>query len=278
MKSKSGFKNWNKDKESKMKLNRKNKGIVSIVLFAITFMINMLGSSGFINGLNQKDISDKFNTLITPAGFTFSIWGIIYLLLFILLLIVFLKRDEKYYVSIINQTTYLFWFSCAFNALWIIAFSYELIGLSVVVILGLCFSLLLILKKLVAINKNGYFLAPLVFGIYSGWVFIASFVNIALFLNYLNLSFGNLSIERIYVVLLIIAVSLAMLLKNYHKNAIFNLPIAWGFFGILKALELKGIDKPIFNVLFVGIILLVLKSAFDFYRNNYSIIPNNKRG
>lgn len=260
-----------------MKLNRKNKSLISIILFAITLMINMLGSTGFINGLNQKDVSDKFSTLITPAGFTFSIWGIIYLLLFITLVILFIKRNEKYYASIINQISSLFWLSCFFNASWIIVFSYKLIGLSVVVILGLCFSLLLILRRLLIIHTPGKFFAPLVFAIYGGWVFTASFVNIALFLNYLNISFGSLAKETIYLVLLIMLVFLAILLQNYHKNAIFNLPIAWGFFGILKALELKEIATPISNVLLVGIILLVLKSVFDFYRNNYGVLPSRKR-
>lgn len=260
-----------------MELNRRNKVIISIVLFAITLMINMLGSSGFINGLNQKDISDKFSTLITPAGFTFSIWGIIYLLLFIVLVMMFLKRNEKYYVTIIRQITPLFWLSCVLNSLWIVVFSYQLISLSLLVILALCVTLLLILRRIFRADNKESALLPIAFAIYSGWVFIASFVNLALFLNYLKLDFNVFGKDKIYVLLVIIVVVLAMLLQNYHKNAVFNLSIAWGFFGILKALEIKGIETALSNVLFVGIILLVLKSAFDFYRNNYHVLPNNRR-
>ena len=55
--------------------------IVDFLAFGAMIFINFLGASGFFNGMSQAAISDHYPTLITPAGFTFSIWGIIYSLL-----------------------------------------------------------------------------------------------------------------------------------------------------------------------------------------------------
>lgn len=64
-------------------MTTKKKAILNVGLLLLTFLINFLGASGFINGISQADVSDKYHTLITPAGFTFSIWGIIYTLILV---------------------------------------------------------------------------------------------------------------------------------------------------------------------------------------------------
>lgn len=53
--------------------------IVAIIVITFSFAVSIPGSPFLINGMTQKDISDQFFTAITPAGFTFSIWSVIYL-------------------------------------------------------------------------------------------------------------------------------------------------------------------------------------------------------
>lgn len=64
-------------------MSTKFKAWSNVVLLLFTFFVNFLGGSGRINGMSQAAVSDKYNTLITPAGYTFSIWGIIYSLLLV---------------------------------------------------------------------------------------------------------------------------------------------------------------------------------------------------
>lgn len=55
---------------------------LNIIAFIVTIIINSLaGSTTFIGGQLTAQVSDANPTLITPAGYVFSIWGIIYLLL-----------------------------------------------------------------------------------------------------------------------------------------------------------------------------------------------------
>ena len=64
-------------------MNTKTKAWVNMGLFLLTLLINTLGAYGFINGSSQKEVSDTYQTLITPSPATFSIWGVIYTLLLI---------------------------------------------------------------------------------------------------------------------------------------------------------------------------------------------------
>ena len=62
-------------------ISTKAKSWINLIVFLITLILNYLTAYGFINGMSQKVVSNKYNTLITPAGFAFSIWGIIYSLI-----------------------------------------------------------------------------------------------------------------------------------------------------------------------------------------------------
>ena len=55
---------------------------LNLVAFVLMLLVNGLaGSTTILGGKNTAQISDANPTLITPAGYVFSIWGIIYVLL-----------------------------------------------------------------------------------------------------------------------------------------------------------------------------------------------------
>lgn len=66
--------------------------IANLLVFFMTLGVNYLGATGFFNGMDQSDISSKYQTLITPSGFAFSIWSVIYILVFATLVYLFIKR------------------------------------------------------------------------------------------------------------------------------------------------------------------------------------------
>ncbi|MHA6260087.1 tryptophan-rich sensory protein [Sporosarcina sp. CAU 1771] len=148
-----------------------------------TFGINYLGSSGFFNGMSQKDISDKYTTLLTPAGFAFSIWGVIYTLLFVTLVYFIVKSKDERVSKLVHMISPLFIISCVLNMGWIVLFSFEFMGLSTLFIIGMVIILLLIVEE---IYKNRsevpFVLAGISFTIYGSWVFIASILNTSIFL------------------------------------------------------------------------------------------------
>lgn len=253
------------------------KAWINGLFLAVTLVINTLGALGFINGLSQKEISDMFVTLITPSPSTFSIWSVIYSLLIISIIVMIVKKDDSYYKSAVNQISTLFWVSCILNIAWIVAFSYVQIELSVLFILGFVIILSLICQKLLKIQDRKRWLLPLSFGIYTGWLFIATVVNIAAMLVKLKWNGFGIAAEIWAIIILIIAILLVVAVLSKICNAVFPLPIAWAYFGIYQFLNapegFKGEFGLLQNIALAGMVILIALASIQFYRNRLSIIP-----
>ena len=111
-------------------------------------VMNGLAGTGVFDGRSVGDVSDKYNTLIAPAGYAFSIWGVIYLMLIMFVGYQWysyykLKQDAE-----IRQTG--IWLSLAniANGLWIVAWLSEAMGLSVLLIFTLLVSLIVLTVRL----------------------------------------------------------------------------------------------------------------------------------
>lgn len=255
----------------------KTKAWINLILFSITLGINFLGATGQINNLSQSDVSDRYHTLITPAGFTFSIWSVIYGLMLISILLMIVKHNERYYKKTIEATSFYLWVAFIANSLWIVSFSYLQIGISTIFIFIYLFSLMFIIKQLHSLNDTKRWVFPLTFGIHAGWVFIASVVNIAAFLVQIEWNGFGLSDELWAILIMIIAGLLALFVLLQVKNATFTLPIAWAFFGINQELQ-NTVQSTSLNILsLVLVAILSMAAIFLFIRNQYSISPINTR-
>lgn len=204
-------------------MDRTRKAWINGFFFIATLAINTLGAIGIINGLSQKQISDMYVTLITPSPSTFSIWSVIYLLLLISVVMMIVKKDDPYYQSAVEEITLLFRISCILNIAWIVAFSFVQIELSVLFILGFVVTLSLICQKLFKIQDKKRWLLPLSFGIYTGWLFIATVVNIAAALVKLKWNGFGIANDIWAIIILIVAVVLIILVLSRIRNAAFPL-------------------------------------------------------
>lgn len=249
---------------------------VNGIFFIVTLAVNALGAAGIINGFSQKEISDMYLTLITPAPSTFSIWSVIYILLLISIIVMIVKKDDPYYQKAIDEISGLFRFSCLLNIAWIVIFSFLLIELSTIFILGFVITLAMICTRLKKISDRKHFLLPLTFGLYTGWLFIATVVNVAASLVKLEWGGFGIAPEIWSIVTLIIAIILVLLVTLNLRNVIFPLPIAWAFFGIYRFLiapeGFNGEYELLQSVVIGGMIVLVLIAGLQLYRNKFSIL------
>lgn len=259
-------------------MNNTRKAWINGLFLAVTLAINALGAIGAINGLSQKQISDKYLTLITPSPSTFSIWGVIYSLLIISIFTMIIKNKTPYYQRAIGQLTVLFRLSCVLNIAWIVAFSYVQIELSVLFILGLVIVLSLICKQLLKIQENRRWLLPLSFGLYAGWLVIATVVNISAALVKLKWDGFGLSDETWAAIILVVAVLLVVGVQLNNRNAVFPLPVAWAYFGIYQFLKAPEGFNGQYNFLqvvsMVGMVVLIGTAAIQLYRNHFSLLPS----
>lgn len=259
-------------------MKRTHKVWMNVLFLATTMIINILGALGVVNGLSQKQVSDMYPTLITPSPITFSIWSVIYFLLIISFVSMVLKKENTYYQHIIDQISILFWVSCLFNMAWIVAFSYVQIELSVVFITGLVITLSLICQKLLGLQAGKHWLLPLSFGLYTGWLFIATVVNIAAVL--VKLKWNRFGIaESIWAsIILIFALILVIFILSKIQNAVFPLPVAWAYFGIYQFLAAPegygGNFVMLQTVALVGMAVLIGAAAIKLFRNQFALLPN----
>lgn len=116
------------------------------VLFTIVmFVVNYLAVSLPINSITTSTLSDNLSTLITPAGFTFGVWSLIYLGITIVTLLVVLKK-----IIVPRKIMIRYSISALANALWIVARHYQNLHLSMILMLVILISLIIIntsLKK-----------------------------------------------------------------------------------------------------------------------------------
>ena len=262
-------------------MNKVKNAWINLVFLLATLAINTLGAIGIINGLSQKQISDMYVTLITPGPATFSIWSVIYSLLLISMIVMIAKKNDAYFQKATEELSTLFRVSCLLNIAWIIAFSYVLVEISSLFILGFVVTLALLGIKLLKIREGRRWLLPLSFGLYSGWLFIATVVNFAAALVKLKWNGFGLSPEVWAIIMLSIAILLLIAVLLKLRNAVFPLPVAWAYLGIYQFLMsdagFKGTYATLPIVAIAGMSVLVIVAIIQFVRNGFSILPKQPK-
>ena len=176
--------------------------ILNILGFTGTILINALANILPINGKNTGELSDLYPNLFVPVGLTFSIWGIIYLMLLAFTIFqtknIFRKDNENSYF--IEKINYFFFISCIANTAWIFAWHFQQISLSLIIMFILLISLIIIYKKLeigiTSRSKMEKYLVHLPFSIYLGWISIAAIANISVFL--VNIKWNRFGLSEVF--------------------------------------------------------------------------------
>jgi hypothetical protein len=151
----------------------------NVAAFVFVVLLNVLSNALPINDQTMPEISAKYPSLFTPAGFTFSIWGIIYLslLLFVIWQALPAQRDNEKIAAI---STY-FQINCLLNGIWIVVWHYDLLALSLLVMFGILATLVLIYRALLAridtAPLSEHLLLYVPFSLYTGWITLATIAN-----------------------------------------------------------------------------------------------------
>lgn len=208
--------------------------ILNILLTLITIVVNGLANALPLNGLGTGEISDRFAIYFVPAGYVFSIWGLIYvsLIAFAIFQALPSQRDNP----LLKRISPAFWLANLANSAWIFLWHYEFFPLTLLAMGFLLASLLYIFHQ-ISLARSGFerkqkWLIQLPFSIYVGWISVATIANISQVLFYLN--WGAWGIDPAVWTAVMVAVAtilgVAMLLRE-HDHA-YGLVIVWAFIGI----------------------------------------------
>lgn len=261
-------------------MNTKVKAWINLVLFVLTVAINAMGAYGVFNGMTQKQVSDAYPTLITPSPSTFSIWGVIYLFLLIALVLMIIQQKEKRTADLIDAISLPFWIASLANIVWIVTFSFEQIGLSTLLIATLVIALAIINSRIKTPIEFVEKISAVAFGLYNGWLIIATVVNVAAFLVQVKWDRFGLAESTWALIILGVALIITILIQLRLRNAALTLPLAWAYFGIWQVHRASGIYlgqyKSIAITAMVLACLYVLISVIVFTTNRFCVLPKRK--
>jgi hypothetical protein len=214
-----------------------NTGILkwgNIAAFAITIVVNSLAGVGLINGISTAAISDIYSTLITPAGYVFSIWGVIYILLGVF--VVFQALPIQNGKTFHKQISYLFVLSSVCNIVWIFLWQYKYITLSVIAIFALLITLIMIYLHLgigkSSVSSRERLAVHLPFSTYLGWITIATIADVAAALVSVNWNGLGLSPTNWAILVIVVALAIISLVIVTRRDIAYSLVAIWALIGI----------------------------------------------
>jgi len=237
--------------------------VANILAFAGVLLVNYLANALPIAGRTPGGVSDMFPTLFTPAGFTFSIWGVIYLLVlgFVGYTARFINKSAP---AFLHHIGWLFVGSCLANIAWIFAFHNLQIGLSMLVMLLLLGSLLGIYLRVADSAGMERWFVRLPFSVYLGWVSVATIANASILLTHWGWDGSPGGPQFWTVVVIAAAVGLGVWALWSRRDFAYALVIAWALYGIFskRIADLGTADGMVETASLAGIAILSLGIAY----------------
>jgi hypothetical protein len=205
-----------------------------VVILIITIAVNILSNALPYNGLTAEEISDSFDIYFVPAGYVFSIWGLIYLGLISYAIYQALPAQREN--PRLRQIGWWFVLSSAANCIWLFLWHYGYNVLSVIAMLTILFSLIKI-HSILGTERQGVpaaerWLVHLTFSIYLGWISVATVANITGTLDIVNWNGFGISPEIWTYIMLVVATALSGLMGYFRQDIAYMLVLVWAFIGI----------------------------------------------
>lgn len=244
------------------RLNPRALQIVNITAVVLVIVMNILSSALPLNGRSVEEISDALPSFFTPAGYTFAIWGLIYLALlgFGIYQALPAQRTRPYLAKIGN----LFAFSTLFNVAWLFAWHYEFYALSIGFMVALLITLIAIYLRLDIGRRNPlltnadklFYQAP--FSLYLGWITVATIANVSSVANYWGWNGFGIAQPTWSAIMMLVAVIVAGVLLINRRNLAYAGVLVWALFGIRAAYPDVAVVANTAVAAAVAIILLAL--------------------
>jgi len=238
--------------------------ILNLLGFLGTVIVNALANILPINDITTGELSDLYPNLFVPTGLTFAVWGLIYVLLgiFVIYPLVPRVRRDPQKVEFVQRIGPLFFISCLANIGWIFAWHYQIVPLSLVLMLILLGCLLVIYLRLNVgkseATRAERYLVHLPFSVYLGWITIATIANATALLVNMNWNTWGLGEQFWAAAVIIVGIAIALSMLFTRKDIYYSLVVDWALLGILlKRLSVTTApDQSVVVVTIVGLVLI----------------------
>lgn len=233
----------------------------TLLVTLLTIIVNGLANALPLNGQGTGEISDRFNIYFVPAGYVFSIWGLIYLGL--LAFAVYQALPAQRNNELLKKIYPAYWISNLANIAWIFLWHYEFFPLTLVAMLTILLSLLYIYWQLserhTSLNQNQKWFIKYPFSLYLGWISVATIANMSQVLFYSGWGGWGISPEAWAVIMIAVATSLGLIMLWRENDRIYWLVLVWALAGIAVS---QANTSLVANSAWLASALLVLAVIF----------------
>lgn len=233
--------------------------IITLLTFLAMIVVNALAVILPINGVTPDQVSDSYPNLFAPAGFTFSIWGIIYLLL--AFYTIYMLAADKAPMALVCKVNIMFSLSSVANVFWILSWHNEIIPLSMALMVVILVCLILIMRIVTTETRllSEKFFIKLPFAVYTGWITVATIANATVLLVSLGWNGFGISEEIWTVIILAVGTVIGILAGVRFKSVAYLLVLIWAYAGILlKHISISGFSGQYRYVIITVIVCMVL--------------------
>lgn len=243
-----------------------------IITILATLVVNGLANALPLNGLNTGQISDRFNVYFVPAGYVFSIWGVIYLGL--IAFAVFQALPSQRENPRLRATGWWISLGGLANSVWIFLWHYEQFPLTLIAMLGLLGTLIITYLRLgigrTTVPAAETWFARLPFSIYLGWITVATVANVTSLLDYLKWDGFGVAPEIWMGIVLTAVLVIAALMNFTRRDIAYTTVILWALAGIsVKHAAVPAVVLPTWITL--GLVALTLIAAFLLRRTKKTV-------
>lgn len=257
--------------------------VVSLAGLLAVIGVNVLATSLPLNGQTTGEISDAHPVFFRPAGWTFTIWGVIYALLLVVVIYGLLpvgQRDRR--VQAIGPV---FLVANIANIAWIFAWHWERFALSLIVMVVLLASLAIIYGLIrrhadERMSRLRRLVLKVPFAVYLGWISVAILANLQTWMDAGGWSGGLFGLRGWAVVFLFAGILVAAGVAIFAREAAYPLVFAWGYAGIAAeqwdASRLVSILAGVLSAVAVVVAGMAFMLAFD-TRSGVRPLPNPLR-
>ena len=244
-----------------------------MLLFVGVIAVNGAANALPINGLTTGAVSDLYPNLFTPAGFAFSIWGLIYFGLLVFLIRILTTSDT----ALVRKLFPWFAINCLANMAWIFAWHHLQVVISLALMLVLLTSLIKLTEQLRSSTRSSketrFFNA--VFEVYLGWITVATVANFIALLVAFNWNALGISEEHWMLIILPVIVVIASVMYFKQTSTVYLLPIIWALYGIYA--KHIGVFQGQFPLVIQGVKLSIVVLVLSIIIKNRDLIQLLKR-
>lgn len=209
-----------------------------VITTIATIAINMLAVLLPFNNLTTKEISDSFRIYFVPAGYVFSIWGIIYIGMLAYMVFQLLPAQKEN--PRLRATGWWMVLAGVANSLWLFTWHYQFFAFMVPVMLVLLLSLIIAYIRLrdgAKISSVESWSTRVFTGVYLGWISVATTANITDLLYWLRWDGFGIPAATWMLIVLVVVAALGTAMNFIRRDAAYSAVLLWALGGIVVNLQ-----------------------------------------